>query len=85
MDETPTPPSAATATNIDNQISLAAGAFNDAAGNTSAYESSYDVDSVSPVITGFDAWRGGDLRPGDDFYRRDRVEAWSRAPRYVPR
>ena len=60
---------AATATNgIDNQISLAAGAFSDAAGNgtSAATSASYDVDSVSPVITGFDAADvSGTYGPGD--------------------
>ena len=60
---------AATATNgIDNQISLAAGAFSDAAGNSTsaATSASYDVDSVSPVITGFDAaGADGTYGPGD--------------------
>ena len=51
-----------------NQVSIAAGAFNDANGNgtSAATSSSYDVDSVSPVITGFDAaGADGTYGPGD--------------------
>ena len=60
---------AATATDsIGNEISLAAGAFSDAAGNgtSAATSASYDVDSVVPVITGFDvAGADGTYGPGD--------------------
>ena len=58
-----------------NQVSIAAGAFNDANGNgtSAATSSSYDVDSVSPVITGFDAagadgTYGGTYGPGDTIF-----------------
>ena len=51
-----------------NQISIAAGAFSDANGNgtSAATSTSYEVDSVTPTITGFDvSGPDGTYGPGD--------------------